>query len=82
MERPFQDDDRDKRVVTADGHNIGRVGEVHEDRATIERREDDDELTDEVKEMLGWNDDDETHELRRDQVDQDDDEQIYLQSRR
>lgn len=82
MDRAFRDDDRDKRVVTSDGRNIGRVRDVKEDRATIERTDDDDSLTDEIKEMLGWDDDDETHELRQDHIDRHEDEQFHLQPRR
>lgn len=82
MDRKFRDDDRDKRVVTPDGRNVGRVRDIEEDRATVERTDDDDSLTDEIKELLGWDDDDETHELRRDHIDRDEDDQFYLQQRR
>lgn len=83
MDRQFSDDDRQKRVVTADGQRIGRVRDVDEDRATVEHSDDDDRLTGEIKEMLGWSDDDDdTHELRRDQVDRYDDDEIHLSGRR
>jgi hypothetical protein len=82
MDRPFSDDDREKRVVTSDGRNVGRVRDVDTDRATVERSDDDDSLTEEILEMLGWSDDDETHELRQDQVDRYDDNEIHLQPRR
>lgn len=83
MERQFNDGDREKRIVTSDGQNIGRVSDVHDGRATVEHS-DDDSLTDEVKEMLGWSDDedDEPHELHRDHVSHDDDGALHLQPRR
>jgi hypothetical protein len=82
MDRAFRDDDREKPVVTSDGRTVGRVSDIQEDRATVERTEDDDSLTDEIKDMLGWDDDEETREVRRDQIDRYDDEQFHLQPRR
>lgn len=82
MDRAFRDDDREKRVVTSDGNTIGRVRDVDEDRATIERTDDDESLTDEIKDMLGWGDDDDTHELRRDHIDRDEDDKFHLRPRR
>jgi hypothetical protein len=82
MDRQFEDDDRKKRVVTSDGRTVGRVRDVENDRARVERSDDDDSLTEEIKEMLGWSDDDETHELRRDHIDRYDDEELHLQPRR
>jgi len=82
MDRPFNDDDRESRVVTSDGQRIGRVREVDNDRATVERSSDDDSLTDEIKDLLGWSDDDETHEIRRDHVDRYEDNELHLQPRR
>lgn len=82
MDRPFNDDDRKKRVVTSDGRNIGTVRDVDDDRATVERGDDDESLTDEIKDMLGWSDDDEEHEIQRDHVDRYDDNELHLQPRR
>lgn len=82
MERTFRDDDREKTVVTSDGHTVGRVREVEEDRATIDRPDDDDSLTDEIKEMLGWGDDDDTHEVSRDHIDRDEDDRLILRRHR
>lgn len=82
MDRAFRDDDREKRVVTSNGDNIGRVRDIEGDRATIERGDDDDSLTDEIKELLGWDDNDETHELHRDHIDRHEDDTFYLRSRR
>jgi hypothetical protein len=78
MDRTFRDDDREKRVVTSDGATIGSVRDVDGDRATVERTNDDDSLTDEITDLLGWDDDDETHELRRDHVDRVDEGRVYV----
>lgn len=72
----FRDDDRGKDVVAPDGTSIGTVNEVKEDRATIDRR-DDENLTDKIKDMLGWGDDD-SNELRTDHVESRDDDTIRL----
>lgn len=82
MERAFHDEDREKTVVTSEGHTVGRVREVEEDRATIDRHDDDDSLTDEIKEMLGWDDDDDTHELDREHIERDEDDRLVLRRRR
>lgn len=81
MARNFTDDDRDKDVYTSDGTRVGRVRDVNEDRATIERGDDDEGLTDKVKDMLGWDDDDDSHELRTEHVDSYDDDRIRLRDR-
>lgn len=81
MERDFRDDDREKRVVTHEGDTVGTVRDVEADRATVDR-DDDESLTDEIKDMLGWGDDDDAHELRRDHVDREDDDTLYLRQRR
>ena len=82
MDRPFNDDDREKRVVTSDGRTIGRVRDVDDDRARVDRSDDEESLTEEIKDMLGWSDEDESHELRRDKIDRDEDDKLYLQPRR
>lgn len=82
MDRPFSDDDREKTVVTSDGHTVGRVRDVDDDRATIDRSDDDDQsLTDEIKDMLGWGDDDDSHELHRDHVEREENDRLYLRRR-
>lgn len=80
MDRPFNDV-REKRVVTSDGQNVGRVREVNNGPVTI-GRSDDDEPTDEIKELLGRSAGDETHDLRQDQVTRYDDNEFHLQPRR
>lgn len=76
MARNFTDDDRNKDVVTPDGDRIGTIGDVNDDRATVERDNDAD-LTDKIKDMLGWGDDN-SNELRSEHVDSYDDDQVRL----
>lgn len=80
MARDFTDDDRDKRVTTADGTEIGTIRETHGDRATVDRRHDHDDdggLTDKIKDMLGWDSDD-SNEIRSEHVDSYDDDTVRL----
>lgn len=76
MVRDFTDDDRNKEVVTAEGDRIGTVRDVNEGRATVDRDQDQ-SLTDKVKDLLGW-DDDESNELQSNHVDTYDDDQVRL----
>lgn len=76
MARDFTDDDRDKDIVTSEGDRIGTVRDVNEGRATVERDQDQD-LTDKVKDMLGWGDD-ESNELRGEHVDSYDENEVRL----
>lgn len=83
MARDFTSDDRDQPVVTAEGARIGTVSEVNEGRATIESTEDDrGNLTDEVKDMLGWGDEETgERELRSEDVDAFNENEIRLMVR-
>lgn len=76
MARDFTDDDRDKNVVTSDGTRIGTIRDVNEGRATVERDSGQD-LTDKVKDLLGWGDD-ESNELRSEHVDSHRDDEVRL----
>ena len=83
MTQRFTDEHREKPVVTSEGRQIGTVRDVNDDRATVDRSDDDDEsLTDEIKDMLGWGDDDDTHEIRQEHVDRYEDNRLYLRQRR
>lgn len=85
MTAKFTDDDRDKPVYTSGGDRIGTVSAIHDDTdtATVRREEDSDEgLTDKVKDMLGWDDDSDEHDLRSDHVDRRDDDGIHLRDHR
>jgi hypothetical protein len=73
----FTDDDRGRDVVTSDGTRVGTIDRVDDDRATVDR-DDDESLTDKVKDMLGWGDDDDSNEIRDEHVDRREDDQVYL----
>ena len=82
MARDFTDDDRDKPVFTSQGDRIGTVSGVNDGNARVRHDEnDDDSLTDKVKDMLGWDDDSDEHDLRSDDVDRYDDDGVYLRDR-
>lgn len=77
MGHRFTDDDRGKDVVTAEGRRIGTINSVHDDRATVDRDEDDEGLTDKIKDMLGWDDDD-ANEIRDEHVDETREDRVRL----
>lgn len=81
MARNFTDDDRDKHVVTSEGTRIGKIRDVNDDRATVDRSDDDEGLTDKIKDMLGWGDDD-SNEIRNEHVDSVNDDEVRLRDRR
>lgn len=83
MARNFSDDDRDKPVYTSEGTRIGTISEVEENTARVRGGDDDDgSLTDEIADFLGWNDGDESHELRGEHVDRRDENGVYLHGNR
>ncbi len=77
----FSDDDRDKDVYTSEGTHVGTIHEVKDDRATVDRSRGT-ELTEKVKEMLGWGDDGQEaegrSELHGDHVASVDDDSVRL----
>lgn len=80
MARDFTDDDRNKDVYSSEGDRIGTINDVNKDRATVER-DDDTDLTDKVKDLLGWDDDD-SNEIRSEHVDSYDDDRVRLRDQR
>lgn len=72
----FTDDDRGRDVVTSDGTRVGTINQVNDDRATVDRNEGE-SLTDKIKGMLGWDDDD-ANEIRDEHVDRREDDRVYL----
>jgi hypothetical protein len=81
MTQRFSEEHREKPVVTSEGRQIGTVRDVDDERATVDRSDDDDSLTDEIKEMLGWGDAEYTHEIRREHVHRYEDDRLYLRPR-
>lgn len=76
MAEEFTEEDTGKSVVTAEGDRIGTISEVSDGRATVETEEDDqDNITDHIRDMLGWNESSDPNELEGAQVDRNDDEE-------
>lgn len=90
MVRDFKRADRDKSVHTAQGARVGTISDVDGDTATVERDvpdenadgDDDGGLTEELASMLGWSDDDETHDLRSEHVERHEEDAVYLHGNR
>jgi hypothetical protein len=78
MAYKFTDDDRDKDIVTHDGTRVGTVDRVENDRARVRWNDDDESLTDKVKDMLGWGDDDDNREIRGEHVHESTNDRIRL----
>lgn len=79
--REFREDDASKLVVAPEGSILGSVKAIDQNRgrATVERTEEHDSLTDEIKEMLGWGDDGEgEREIRHEHVEKYKDDAIHL----
>lgn len=81
MTRGFGEPDVGKPVFSSRGDRLGTVGEVRDEDTARVDHDDSDGLTEKVKEMLGWNDDDDHHDLRRDHVERHDDDGIHLRDR-
>ena len=85
LPREFREDDADKLVVAPEGSILGSVKAIDQNRgrATVERAEEHDDLTDEIKEMLGWGDDEDEREreIRHDHVEEYKDDAIHLRKR-
>lgn len=76
MAHEFTDEDRDKPVRVVDGEQIGTVSDVREGRASVEENEG---ITDAIKEKIGWDDDsDGTHELSDAAVERVDDDGVWI----
>lgn len=82
MARDFTDDDRNKDVVTPDGDRIGTVSNVREGRPYVRTNDDADQgVMDKIRSMLGWEDDEDEHELRDEHIDSVDDNSVRLRGR-
>lgn len=77
MSANFSDDDEGKRVVNANGDEIGMIKSVSGGTAHVEP---DPGMTDTIKSKLGWGDSDEdTYPLDDDQVESISDDEVRLQ---
>lgn len=79
MVRNFEDGDEGKRVVTADGDEIGMVSRIEEDRLHITPA---DNLSRGVRRRLGWSEDEDEYVLRKSTVDTIQGDEIHLQKDR
>lgn len=82
MAHEFTDEDREKPVRTDDGERVGTVSDVTDGRASVEE---DDGITDAIKEKLGWGDEDDedggsgrTHELSDEAIERVDDDGVWV----
>ncbi|MFC6905128.1 hypothetical protein [Halalkalicoccus tibetensis] len=79
MAHEFTDEDHGRPVRTDDGERVATVSEVEDGRASVEEEEG---LTDAIKEALGWDDEDggsgRTHELSDAAVDRVDDDGVWI----
>lgn len=76
MSKRFTEDDRDKFVVTSQGTRVGKVRDVNEDRAIIERDQGSD-LAEDFLDWLGWGEESET-EILGEHVNAVDEDEIRL----
>lgn len=79
MARDFTDDDKGKSVVDDEGNRLGRVTDVQDGNGIIET-DDDSSLTEKLKSALSWDDSGDTHELRSDDVDSVNDNEVRLRN--
>lgn len=77
MSRDFRDDDRDKAVFGPNGEQIGLISAVHGNTATV-RRDTGSSLTEGLKQLLGWSDENDEHDLHTDQVDRFDTRGVHI----
>jgi hypothetical protein len=82
MARAFRDEDREKDVVSPARFVVGTIRDTDGDRAVVDRTTADGEgLTGEIAEWLGWSDDADDAELRREHVEAYGDGTVRLRDR-
>ncbi|WP_049902371.1 hypothetical protein [Halococcus agarilyticus] len=79
MVRDLTDDDRGKSVVDHEGNRVGSITDTRDGRGVVET-DDDSSLTDKLKSALSWDDSDDSHELRNDDVDSVNDDEVRLRN--
>lgn len=70
-------DDEGKDVITQDGTYLGTVGAVDVGNDATVARSDGDSITDKVKDLLGWEDDDD-NVIRNEDVEKSDEDRVHL----
>ena len=78
MARDFTGDDRGTAVLNHQGERVGTVSDVQDGNAHVDTSDTDSGVLDSIKDALGWNNDDNTHELRGDDVDSYDEDGVHL----
>ena len=78
MARDFTDDDRGSTVFDNDGNRVGSITDVQSGNAHVDTTDSDSGILDSIKDALGWDDNDDTHELRSDDVDSYNDNDVHL----
>ena len=78
MARDFTDSDRGSNVFDNNGNRIGTVNDVQDGNALIDTSDGDSGILDDLTDALGWDDDDDTHELRSEDVNSYDDDGVHL----
>lgn len=79
MARNFTDGDRGSAVFNHQGERVGTVSDAQDGIAHVDTTDSDSGVLDSIKNALGWNDDDDdTYELRNNDVDSIDDEGVHL----
>lgn len=82
MTRGFEDPDVGKSVFSSQGDRLGTVGSVHdENRASVERDDDGEGLTESIKDLLGWDSEEDVGYVERDDVERWEDDGLYLRER-
>jgi sporulation protein YlmC with PRC-barrel domain len=75
MVRNFRAQDQGKKVVTADGDEVGTIQEVRDERAFVKP---DQGLSTGIRQGLGWGEDEDTYELRKANVEKISDIEVQL----
>ncbi|MFW5948147.1 MAG: hypothetical protein ACOCSD_00930 [Halolamina sp.] len=75
MVRNFNEMDEGKRVVTADGEEVGTVTSATGSRLHVSPADD---LSRSIRRRLGWSEDEDSYELQKDHVDEITDDEVRL----
>jgi hypothetical protein len=77
MARAFRGEDKGKTVVDEDGNEVGTISLVEDDHAEMDGTPD---LTGALRDFLGWKDDDDSGQLKRDHIDEIGDDKVRLKN--
>jgi len=77
MVREFRSNDKGKTVVTKAGDEIGTVERISGDMAYVKPMQN---LSNRVRQRLGWEDEEDTYELKHSKVTEFDDDEIHIRN--